>query len=111
MLGVLAAPGPAHEAASPAELVDALTAPARVHIARSRMTQAEAALAEALKIDPKAGPALAGMGEVLYRQGRFTDALARFEAGIQADPEGTPPRSAPPRPRSRSSACRRRKSS
>jgi len=29
------------------------------------------------------------MGEVLYRQGRFTDALARFEAGIQADPEGS----------------------
>ena len=25
---------------------------------------------------------------MLYREGRFTDALARFEAGIQADPEG-----------------------
>src|SRR5262249_57067178 len=55
----------------------------------SRMSQAEAALADALKIDPKAGPALAGMGEVLYREGRFTDALAKFEAGIQADPDGT----------------------
>jgi tetratricopeptide (TPR) repeat protein len=88
MLREVTAPGPTREAASPAELVDALTAMARVHMARSRMTQAEAALEEALKIDPKAGPALAGMGEVLYRQGRFTDALARFEAGIQADPEG-----------------------
>jgi tetratricopeptide (TPR) repeat protein len=85
----VAAPGPAREAASPAELVEALTAMARVHVARSRMTQAEAALDAALKIDPKAGSALAGMGEVLYRQGRFTDALARFEAGIQADPEGS----------------------
>jgi predicted Zn finger-like uncharacterized protein len=83
------AKGPTREAASPAELVEALTAMARVHMARSRMTQAETALDEALKIDPKAGPALAGMGEVLYRQGRFTDALARFEAGIQADPEGS----------------------
>jgi predicted Zn finger-like uncharacterized protein len=83
------AQGPTREAASPAELVEALTVMARVHMARSRMTQAEHALDEALKIDPKAGPALAGMGEVLYRQGRFTDALARFEAGIQADPEGS----------------------
>jgi len=82
-------PGATREAASPLELVDALTTMAKVHMARSRMSQAEAALTEALKIDPKAGPALAGMGEVLYREGRFTDALARFEAGIQADPEGT----------------------
>jgi tetratricopeptide (TPR) repeat protein len=81
-------PGPTREAASPVELVEAMTAMARVHMARSRMSQAESALAEALKIDPKAGPALAGMGELLYREGRFTDALARFEAGIQADPEG-----------------------
>jgi predicted Zn finger-like uncharacterized protein len=81
--------GPTRDAASPLEIVDALTTMARVHMARSRMSQAEAALTEALKIDPKAGPALAGMGEVLYREGRFTDALARFEAGIQADPEGT----------------------
>ncbi len=81
--------GPVHDAASPIEVVDALTQLARVHIARSRMTQAEQALEKALKIDPKAGAALAGMGEVLYREGRFTDALARFESGIQADPEGT----------------------
>jgi tetratricopeptide (TPR) repeat protein len=80
--------GPTREAASPVELVEALTVMARVHMARSRLTQAEAALGEALKIDPKAGPALAGMGELLYREGRYTDALARFEAGIQADPEG-----------------------
>ena len=88
-LSAVTSPGPTRDAASPAELVDALTATARVHMARSRMTQAESALDEALKIDPKAGSALAGMGEVLYRQGRFTDALARFEAGIQADPEGS----------------------
>jgi tetratricopeptide (TPR) repeat protein len=82
-------PGPTRDAASPLEIVDALSTMAKVHMARSRMSQAEASLTEALKIDPKAGPALAGMGEVLYREGRFTDALARFEAGIQADPEGT----------------------
>lgn len=89
ILSEVIAPGPTREAASPVELVDALTTMAKVHMARSRMSQAEAALTEALKIDPKAGPALAGMGEALYREGRFTDALARFEMGIQADPEGT----------------------
>src|SRR5262249_5653174 len=89
LLGEVTAPGATRDAASPIELVEALTTMAVVHMTRSRMTQAETALDEALKIDPKAGPALAGMGEVLYRQGRFTDALARFEAGIQADPEGT----------------------
>ncbi|HMI89455.1 MAG TPA: tetratricopeptide repeat protein [Polyangiaceae bacterium] len=88
LLAEIISAGPTREAASPVELVEALTAMARVHMARSRLTQAESTLAEALKIDPKAGPALAGMGELLYREGRYTDALARFEAGVQADPEG-----------------------
>ena len=88
LLAEIISAGPTRDAASPVELVEALTAMARVHMARSRLTQAESTLGEALKIDPKAGPALAGMGELLYREGRYTDALARFEAGVQADPEG-----------------------
>ena len=88
LLSEIITTGPTRDAASPIELVEALTVMARVHLARSRLTPAEATLAEALKIDPKAGPALAGMGELLYREGRYTDALARFEAGVQADPEG-----------------------
>jgi tetratricopeptide (TPR) repeat protein len=88
LLSEIISAGPTRDAASPGELVEALTAMARVHMARSRLTLAEATLGEALKIDPKAGPALAGMGELLYREGRYTDALARFEAGVQADPEG-----------------------
>ena len=88
LLSEIITTGPTRDAASPIELVEALTVMARVHMARSRLTPAESTLAEALKIDPKAGPALAGMGELLYREGRYTDALARFEAGVQADPEG-----------------------
>lgn len=88
LLAEIISAGPTRDAASPGELVEALTAMARVHMARSRLTQAESTLAEALKIEPKAGPALAGMGELLYREGRYTDALARFETGVQADPEG-----------------------
>ena len=74
--------------ASNSERVDALTLLGHLHIARSRVTDAGKVLIEALKLDPKSGPALAGMGEVLFREGRYTDALARFEAGIQADPDG-----------------------
>jgi tetratricopeptide (TPR) repeat protein len=69
-------------------LVDALTQVALIHVARSRMTQAETALTEALKIDPRAAGPLSAMGELLYDEGRYTDALARFEAGIPADPDG-----------------------
>lgn len=76
------------EGASKSERVDALTQLGHLHIARSRITDAGKVLIEALKLDPKSGPALAGMGEVLFREGRYTDALARFEAGIQADPNG-----------------------
>jgi tetratricopeptide (TPR) repeat protein len=88
LLSEIISTGPTRDAASPIELVEALTAMARVHLARSRLTLAESTLGEALKIDPKAGPALTGMGELLYREGRYTDALARFETGVQADPEG-----------------------
>ncbi len=88
VLREVTAPGPIREAASQVEVVDGLTLTSRIHMARSRMSQAEAALTEALRIDAKSAAALAGMGEVLYREGRYTDALAKFDAGILADPEG-----------------------
>jgi len=76
-----------HKAASRAELVSIHTLNGQVHLARSRMSAAEEAFAEALKLDPKDANALCGFGEVLYREGRFAEALARFEAGMQADAE------------------------
>lgn len=88
LLDEVVSEGPVQENASPHERVEALTLLGTVHIARSRISDAGKVLVEALKLDPKAGPALAGMGEVLFREGRFTDALARFEAGISADPDG-----------------------
>lgn len=88
LLEEVVAAGPVLEGASQSEKVEALTLLGRLHLARSRVTEAGKVLIDALKLDPKAGPALAGMGEVLYREGRFTDALARYEAGIQADPDG-----------------------
>ena len=73
--------------ASPDETVETQTLLGKIHLARSRITHAERAFAEALKIDPKAADALNGFGDALYRAGRFTQALARFEAGAAADPD------------------------
>ena len=72
-------------AASSGELVEAFTLLGEVHLARSRVTHAEKAFSEALKIDPKSARALVGLGDALYRSGRYSEALARFEAAVQAD--------------------------
>ena len=73
--------------ASPDEVVDSQTLLGDIHLARSRMSQAEASYNEALKINPKAARALNGLGDALYRAGRFSEAQARFEASTQADPD------------------------
>jgi tetratricopeptide (TPR) repeat protein len=75
------------EGASNHERVAANTQLGDIHLARSRISKAEAAYTEALKIDPKAARALVGVGEALFRAGRYSEAQARFEAGAQADPE------------------------
>ncbi len=71
--------------ASPEEVVDAQTLQGEIHLARSRISHAEKSFAEALKIDPKAARALNGYGDALYRAARYSEALARFEAAVQAD--------------------------
>ena len=73
--------------ASPDELVQAYTLLGNVHLGRSRISAAESAFAEALKINPKASRALVGLGDSLYRAGRYSEAQARFEAGAAADPD------------------------
>lgn len=73
--------------ASPNELVLAQTMLGDIHLARSRISRAEAAYTAALKLDPKAARALVGLGEALYRAGRYSEAQARFEAGSQAEPD------------------------
>jgi tetratricopeptide (TPR) repeat protein len=73
--------------ASPEELVNAYTLLGSVHLGRSRISAAEKAFAEALKINPKAARALIGLGDSLYRAGRYSEAQARFEAGTAADPD------------------------
>jgi len=76
--------------ASPDELVQAYTLLGNVHLGRSRISAAESAFGEALKINPKASRALVGLGDSLYRAGRYSEAQARFEAGAAADPDDLP---------------------
>ncbi len=87
ILEELVKPGKLRESASKGELVAAYTLLGQVHLAHSRMSLSETAFAEALKIDPKDAEALCGFGEVLFREGRFAEALARYEAAMQANAE------------------------
>jgi predicted Zn finger-like uncharacterized protein len=73
--------------ASADELVQAYTLLGSVHLGRSRISAAESAFSEALKINPKASRALVGLGDSLYRAGRYSEAQARFEAAAAADPD------------------------
>jgi tetratricopeptide (TPR) repeat protein len=72
---------------SPDELVQAYSLLGRLHLGRSRISAAEAAFTEALKINPKAARPLVGLGDSLYRSGRYSEAEARFKAGAEADPD------------------------
>ncbi|MFO0592509.1 MAG: tetratricopeptide repeat protein [Polyangiaceae bacterium] len=82
--------GEIRSSAGEPELVAAYTALGNIHLAKSRMTQAEAAFAAALKIDPQAVAALVGNGELFYRSGRYSEAVARYEAATRADGESVP---------------------
>ena len=75
------------EYASPAEQVTVQTMLGDLNLLRSRISAAEEAYSKALTYDPRSSAALRGLGETLYRAGRFSEALARFEAAVQADPD------------------------
>jgi tetratricopeptide (TPR) repeat protein len=72
--------------ASSNETVEAQTLLGEIHLARARVSKADAAFSAALKLSPQAGGALAGLGEALFRGSRYSEALARFDAALQADP-------------------------
>jgi tetratricopeptide (TPR) repeat protein len=82
---VLAAPANA----SPEELVAAETLLGDIHLGRSHVALADAAYTRALKIEPGSAPALRGLGEAQFRGGRYSEALARFEASLQSAPDDT----------------------
>jgi len=71
--------------ASSAELVDAYTQLGLLHLNRNRMSQAEKAFGEGLKLDAQNEAGLIGMAELFFRSSRFTEAQARFEAATHAN--------------------------
>jgi tetratricopeptide (TPR) repeat protein len=75
--------------ASPTEQVTTQTLLGEINLARSRISGAEMAYTQALSYDPRSSAALRGLGEALYRAGRYAEALARYEAAVQADPDDT----------------------
>ena len=75
--------------ASPSEQVSTQTLLGDLNLGRSRISVAELAYTKALSYDPRSSAALRGLGEALYRAGRYAEALARFEAAVQADPDDT----------------------
>ena len=77
-------------ASSDVELIEAYTLLGHIHLTRSRISAAEQAFAAALKLDPQAVQALIGNGELFYRSGRYSEALARFEAATRSNDENIP---------------------
>jgi tetratricopeptide (TPR) repeat protein len=83
-------PGPAHSAASLREQVEALSLLGETLLKRSQASAAEKAFAEALSLSPQAHSALIGTGELFFRAGRFSEALARFQAARNLDNKNIP---------------------
>jgi tetratricopeptide (TPR) repeat protein len=76
--------------ASPDEIVLAETLLGDIHLARGHVALAQAAYGRALKVNPSAASALVGFGEALFQAGRYSEALARFEAASQAEADNVP---------------------
>lgn len=74
------------DGASPTEQASAFALRGDVQEARGRPAEARAAYAAALKVEAHNVDALIGQGEVLYSEGRFTEAVSRFDTAVQSDP-------------------------
>jgi predicted Zn finger-like uncharacterized protein len=81
--------GPARPKAAPNELSRAYAARAWVSLERGSASEARDAFAQAVKIDPRNIAALTGEGRLFLSEGRYTEALARFETALQIEP-GSP---------------------
>ncbi|MBI4702066.1 MAG: tetratricopeptide repeat protein, partial [Deltaproteobacteria bacterium] len=87
LLKEVTAKGAVREAASKSELVAAHSQLGEILLSFSRYSDAEEAFKEAMKLDPQAERALCGNGELYYQQGRFAEALGRFDAAVRANPD------------------------
>jgi predicted Zn finger-like uncharacterized protein len=81
--------GPSRAKASPIEVSRAYAARAWVDLERGTASEAREAFARAVSIDPRNVGALRGEGRLLMNEGRYTEALARFDTTLQLEP-GSP---------------------
>ncbi len=78
--------GPAKATASAPELSRAYTLYGLAQASRGDVGSARTAFESALKLDSSNGEALLGQGEVFFADGRYTEALSRFDTAVQSDP-------------------------
>jgi predicted Zn finger-like uncharacterized protein len=78
--------GPVRAKAAPNELSRAYAARAWVSLERGSASEARDAFAQAVKLDPRNVAALTGEGHLLLSEGRYTEALARFDTALQIEP-------------------------
>jgi tetratricopeptide (TPR) repeat protein len=78
--------GGARAKASPAELSNAYAAKALVSLERGSASEAREAFARAIGINQRNVEALNGEGRLLLNEGRYTEALSRFDTALQCDP-------------------------
>lgn len=79
--------GAAKANASPGELSLAYSMRGWVHLSANRATEARNAFEEARKLDSRNASALIGQGELLYLDGRYTEAISRFDEAVQKSPD------------------------
>jgi len=78
--------GPARAKASPSELSTAYAARAWVTLERGGTVEAREAFAQAVKLDPSNVEALNGEGRLFIADGRYAEALARFDTALARSP-------------------------
>jgi tetratricopeptide (TPR) repeat protein len=79
--------GPPFLAAATRARVEQHVREARTRLAAGRVDEADAQLADALKLDPRHAPALVLLGYVRMAQQRLDDAIAAEHAALAADPQ------------------------
>jgi cellulose synthase operon protein C len=77
---------PENAKASPDELSKAYAARAWIHLDRGAASEARDAFTQAVNLNPRNVEALNGEGRLLLSEGRFTEALTRFDTALQYDP-------------------------
>jgi tetratricopeptide (TPR) repeat protein len=78
--------GPARVNASPDELSVAYAAKAWLNLERGVASDARDAFAQAVQLNPRNAEALRGAGRLLLNEGRYAEALARFDTALQIEP-------------------------